>query len=219
MVGESPFNTDTMPVSVSGILLAGGKSRRMGGINKALLDVGGRRIIERAVAVLRALFTEIVVVTNSPEDFEFLRLPMFRDKIPGAGSLGGLYTGLSVTKGDYGFLAACDMPFLLQGPIRHIVNSINDHDVVIPRVQGYLEPLHAVYSRRCLPFIEALLVQDNLRIIDFLSKVDVLEIPDEELKCFDPFFRFIVNLNTPEDLQKARKTARELDGVNCKSRP
>ena len=186
----------------------------MGGVNKALLEVGGRRIVERAAVVLRELFAEIVLITNSPEDFEFLGLPMFRDKIPGAGSLGGLYTGLSVTTADYGFLAACDMPFLLRGPIRHMLNSIEDHDVVIPRVQGYLEPLHAVYSRRCLPFIEALLVQDNLRIIDFLDKVDVLEIPDEDLKCFDPTFRFILNLNTPEELKKAREAALEIDGVH-----
>jgi molybdopterin-guanine dinucleotide biosynthesis protein A len=143
---------------------------------------------------------------------------MFRDKIPGAGSLGGLYTGLSVTTADYGFLAACDMPFILAGPIKHLLNSIDDHDVVIPRVQGFLEPLHAVYSRRCLPFIEELLAQGNLRIIDFLDTVDVLEIPDEDLKRFDPELRFIVNLNTPEQLQQARKTALKLDGARYNSR-
>jgi len=217
MVEESITTANARPASVSGILLAGGESRRMAGVNKALLEVGGRRIIERAATTLRELFPEIIVVTNSPEDFEFLGLPMFRDKIPGAGSLGGLYTGLSVSTADYGFLVACDMPFLLQGPIRHMVSLIDDHDVIIPRVQGHLEPLHAVYSRRCLPFIEELLVHGNLRIIDFLEKADVLEIPDEDLKCFDPYFRFIVNLNTPEDLQKARQTARELDGARCKT--
>jgi molybdopterin-guanine dinucleotide biosynthesis protein A len=218
MVGETLTTTDPKSSSVSGILLAGGKSRRMGGVNKALLEVGGRRIIERAVATLKDLFTEIVLITNSPEDFEFLGLPMFRDKIPGAGSLGGLYTGLSVTTADYGFLAACDMPFILAGPIKHLLNSIDDHDVVIPRVQGFLEPLHAVYSRRCLPFIEELLAQGNLRIIDFLDTVDVLEIPDEDLKRFDPELRFIVNLNTPEQLQQARKTALKLDGARYNSR-
>jgi molybdopterin-guanine dinucleotide biosynthesis protein A len=218
MVGESRITSDARSASVSGILLAGGKSRRMGGMNKALLEVGGRRIIERAALVLRELFSELVLITNSPEDFEFLGLPMFGDKVPGAGSLGGLYTGLSVTEADYGFLAACDMPFLLQDPIRHLVNSIDDHDVVIPRLQGYLEPLHAIYSRRCLPFIEALLVQDNLRIIDFLDQVDVLEIPDDDFKCYDPSFRFILNLNTPEDLQKAREAAVEMDAVNSKRR-
>jgi molybdopterin-guanine dinucleotide biosynthesis protein A len=100
----------------------------------------------------------------------------------------------------------------------HMIDLIDAHDVVIPRVQGYLEPLHAIYSRRCLPFIEELLLQDNLRIIDFLDKVNVLEIPDRELKRFDPYFRFILNLNTPEDLQKARQTARELDSSWHQSR-
>jgi molybdenum cofactor guanylyltransferase len=211
MLGESSITTDGKSASVSGILLAGGGSRRMGGVNKALLKVGGRRIIERAASALVAMFTEIVLVTNSPEEFEFLGLPMFRDKIPGTGALGGLFTGLSVCTKDYGFLAACDMPFLLQEPIRYMVNLIDDHDVVIPRVQGHLEPLHAIYSRRCLPLIEELLAQGNLRIIDFLQKVDVLEIPDKDLRCFDGSFRFILNLNTPEDLEKARKTAHEFD--------
>lgn len=186
----------------------------MGGIKKALLEVGGRRIIEREASTLRELFIETVVVTNSPEDFEFLALPMFRDKFPGTGSLGGLYTGLSVCTADHGFLVACDMPFILHRPIRYMVDLINDHDVVIPRVHGYLEPLHAIYSRRCLPFIEELLNEGNLKIIDFLNRVKVLEIPEQDLRVFDPGLRFIVNLNTPEDLQRARETARELDEAN-----
>jgi molybdopterin-guanine dinucleotide biosynthesis protein A len=185
----------------------------MGGITKALLEVGGRRIIDRAASTLRSLFTDIVLITNSPEEFEFLGIPMFKDKIPGGGSLGGLYTGLSVCNGDYGFLVGCDMPFLLPAPIRHMVNLIDDHDVVIPRVQGHFEPLHAIYSRRCIPVIEELLVQGNLKIIDFLDKVAVLEIPEKDLRYFDPSLRFIINLNTPEDLEKARETVLEFDRI------
>jgi len=190
--------------SVSGILLAGGESRRMGGVNKALLDVGGSRIIERAASVLCRLFPEVLVITNSPDDFQFLGLPMLKDLMPGNGSLGGLYTGLSACKGDYGFLAACDMPFLSADVIRHMVNMVEGFDVVAPRISGWLEPLHAIYSHNCLPYIEGLLQHGDLKILNFFDKVKVREVPEEDLRPFDSELRFSMNLNTPEDLRRAR---------------
>jgi molybdopterin-guanine dinucleotide biosynthesis protein A len=193
--------------SVSGILLAGGQSRRMGGVNKALLEIGGSRIIERTASALCHAFQEVLVITNSPDDFQFLGLPMFRDVVPGRGSLGGLYTGLRACKGDYGFLAACDMPFLSVAVIRHIANSVDGFDVVVPRISGMLEPLHAAYSRACLPYIEALLQHESLKILNLYDKVKVREVPEEDLLALDPELRFIVNVNTPEDLQRAREYA------------
>jgi molybdopterin-guanine dinucleotide biosynthesis protein A len=203
MHSRNPLKTD----AVSGILLAGGESRRMHGINKALLEVGGRRIVERVAETLRALFDEVIVITNSPADFEFLGLPMFRDRIPGCGSLGGLYTGLSCCSGDYGFLVACDMPFVRQDVISYMLSLISDQDVVIPRIAGHFEPLHAIYSRRCVPFIEDLLTHADLKIIDLFDKISLLEVSEETLARFDPQLRFIKNLNTPEDLAKAREIA------------
>ncbi len=193
--------------SVSGILLAGGQSRRMGGVNKALLEIGGSRIIERTASALCHAFQEVLVITNSPDDFQFLGLPMFRDVVPGRGSLGGLYTGLRACKGDYGFLAACDMPFLSVAVIRHIANSVDGFDVVVPRISGMLEPLHAAYSRECLPYIEELLQHESLKILNLYDKVKVREVPEEDLLALDPELRFIVNVNTPEDLHRAREYA------------
>ncbi|MGB6066407.1 MAG: molybdenum cofactor guanylyltransferase [Desulfomonilaceae bacterium] len=190
--------------SVSGILLAGGGSRRMGGINKALLEVGGRRIIERAASVLRKVFREVLVITNSPEDFRFLGLPMFTDLLPGRGSLGGLYTGLSACAGIYGFLVACDMPFLSEDVIKYMVDMIDGYDVVLPRTSGGFEPLHAAYSKACLPHIEGLLQREDLKIANFFDKVKVSEVPEADLVRFDPELRFIMNINTPQDLQQAR---------------
>lgn len=197
--------------SVTGIILAGGESRRMGGINKALLEVGGRRIVQWVADSLTELFREVIVITNSPEDFRFLGLPMFQDRVPGCGSLGGLYTGLSYCSGDYGFLVACDMPFLRQDVISYMVGMIAAQDVVIPRVRGHLEPLHALYSRRCLPFIEGLLAHADLKILNLFDEVEVVELAEAELAGFDPQFRFIINLNNPEDLAKAREIVREMD--------
>jgi len=199
---DLPDDCELAPAS--GILLAGGKSRRMGGANKALLRIGGRRIVERAASTLCNVFQEVLLITNSPEDFQFLGLPMLRDLIPGRGSLGGLYTGLRACKAAYGFLAGCDMPFLSADVIRYMLDMVKGFDVVLPRVSGGLEPLHAVYSRECLPHIEEALQHKDLKILNFLNKVRVREVSEKDLSTFDPELRFIMNVNTPQDLQRAQ---------------
>ena len=176
----------------------------MGGINKALLEVGGRRVIERAASVLCHAFEEVLLITNSPDDFQFLGLPMFKDLVPRRGSRGGLYTGLRACKCDYGFLAACDMPFLSVEVIRYMLDMVEGFDVVVPRISGHLEPLHAVYSRSCLPYIEELFQHEDLKILNFYNKVKVKEVPEKDLLVFDPELRFSMNVNTPEDLQRAK---------------
>lgn len=183
----------------------------MGGVNKALLRIRGRTIIETATSVLTGIFPEILIITNSPEDFGFLGFPMHEDLIHGKGSLGGLYTGLSRCSKDWAFLAGCDMPFLNEQVIRHMVAVIGDAHVVIPRISGMLEPLHAIYSKACLPYIEELLAKGDLKILNFLHRVSVREISEEELAVFDPTFRFIMNLNSPEDLENARLIAAHTD--------
>ncbi len=179
----------------------------MGGVNKALLRIRGRTIIEMATSVLTNIFSEILIITNSPDDFGFLGFPMHEDLIHGKGSLGGLYTGLSLCSQNWAFLAGCDMPFLNEQVIRHIVAVTGDAHVVIPRISGMLEPLHAIYSKACLPHIEELLAKGDLKILDFLHRVRVREVSEEELAAFDPAFRFIINLNSPEDLENARLIA------------
>lgn len=182
----------------------------MGGVNKALLRIRDRTIIEMATSVLAGIFSEILIITNSPDDFGFLGLPMHEDLIRGKGSLGGLCTGLSLCSANWAFLAGCDMPFLNEHVIRHMVGAIGDADVVIPRISGLLEPLHAIYSKTCLPHIEELLAKGDLKILDFLHKVRVREVSEEELAAFDPAFRFIMNLNSPQDLEKARLIAADV---------
>jgi molybdenum cofactor guanylyltransferase len=190
--------------SVCGIVLAGGRSRRMGGRNKALLNVGGRRIIETIVDKLFRVLDKVIIVTNSFDEFEFLGLPMVRDLIPGCGSLGGLFTGLTLCGRQNGFLTACDMPFIDERVIRFMLQFGDKHDVVIPRIRDYLEPLHAIYSRRCLPHIEQLINTPDYKIINLFKYVDVLEIPERDLLVFDSSLKFGININTPDDLDKAR---------------
>jgi molybdopterin-guanine dinucleotide biosynthesis protein A len=204
--------------SASGIILAGGESRRMGGVNKALLKVGGQRIVERTALILGRIFEEVIVITNSPEEYQFLGLPMFADIRPGYGALGGLYTGLHKCGGAHGFLAACDMPFLVEPVIRYLVGLAEGHDVIVPRLRGHLEPLHAVYARGCIPYVEKLMEASDLSIIHFFHEVDVLEVPEADLALRDPDLLFATNLNTPEDLDKARILANESGATPRNSR-
>ncbi|MBI5571782.1 MAG: molybdenum cofactor guanylyltransferase [Desulfomonile tiedjei] len=210
MSAPNPRSPTEFP-SVSGIILAGGASRRMGGVNKALLRIRGRSIVERVRDLLAGIFPEVIVITNSPEEFAFLGLPMFSDLMPGKGSLGGLYTGLKACTGTHGFLVGCDMPFLHREVMLHMGRLIGDHDVVIPKIGGHWEPLHAIYSRRCLPVVEEVLDRGELRIFSFFDYVNVCEVPDTDLARFDSRFLFAMNVNTPEDLARARALAEELE--------
>jgi molybdopterin-guanine dinucleotide biosynthesis protein A len=204
--GSSRHMTGERITSVSGIVLAGGKSVRMGGCNKALLDVGGAPILSRVVSVLDTIFEEVILITNSPKELEFINKPMFPDLRTGKGSFGGLWTGLHHCNCEYGFLVACDMPFLNEKIIRHLVALAGgDVDVVIPQIHGHFEPLHAVYSIRCIAHIKDLINESDLKIINFLPFVKVVPVPESELTVYDPELRFVMNLNTPEDLEIARK--------------
>jgi len=209
-IGMTPENT-SLNSKVSAILLAGGQSRRMGGNNKALLTVSGQTIIERVAHVLGRVFTEVLVITNTHEAFQFLGLPMVADLRPGTGSLGGLYTGLTACTSDRGFLVACDMPFVHEGVVRNLAERDGRYQVVIPRVGAHLEPLHAVYSRSCLPHIKDLLDGGDLKIINLFSKVSLMEVPETHVRLIDPSLRCFMNINTPADLNLARSLIEHAD--------
>src|SRR5262247_3953678 len=139
---------------VTGVIQAGGKSTRMGGEPKALMRLGGRRIIERVLGAIERAVDEVLVVTNTPELYAFLGLPMVPDVYPDGGSLGGIYTGLKAASGDAIFTVACDMPFLQPEVVRLVVERASLADVVIPRVGHQYETLHAAYQKTCLPAME-----------------------------------------------------------------
>jgi molybdopterin-guanine dinucleotide biosynthesis protein A len=195
-------------VNVIGVIQAGGKSTRMGGQPKALLHVGGRRIIERVVDVLAAVLDDVLVVTNTPEAYAFLGLPMVPDVHADHGSLGGIYSGLVAAPGDAAFTVACDMPFLHRDLVRLVVDRAAAADVVVPRVGEQLETLHACYGKACLPHMADRLASGRFRITGFFDRVRVLEIPEAELRAYrDPAIAFM-NVNTPEELEHARALER-----------
>ncbi len=192
----------------TGIVLAGGKSSRMG-FNKALIEFGGRRLIEIAVDRLSGLFPEVLIVANDPDPYAHLRIPVIPDLIPGSGSLGGLYTGLASASHPRAFFAACDMPFLNPDLINLLVREAEGWDVVVPRVAGELHPMHAVYSKSCLPFMKEAIDSGRLKIAGFFPRVSVKPIEDVTLRTVDPDLLGLMNLNTPLELERAEAIRRQ----------
>jgi molybdenum cofactor guanylyltransferase len=196
-------------VKITGVIQAGGKSTRMGGQPKALIELGGRRIVERVVAALAPAVDDVLIVTNTPELYTFLGLPMVGDVYPDRGSLGGIYSGLRAA-GEVALTVACDMPFLHPEVVRLVVSRAGEGDVVIPRVGNQLETMHAAYGKACLPHIEKRLLAGQLRIVEFFAGVQVVEIAESDVARFrDPAVVFM-NVNTPDELERARALVAEL---------
>jgi molybdopterin-guanine dinucleotide biosynthesis protein A len=194
-------------VRLTGVIQAGGRSARMGGEPKALLEVGGRRIVERVADVLGQVADDLLLVTNTPELFGWMGLPMVPDVFPDCGSLGGIYSGLKAAPGEAAFTVACDMPFLSPAVCRLVTSRAGDADVVVPRVGPHYETLHACYARACLGPMERRLGAGQLKITSFWDEVRVLAIAEEDVaRLADPAAVFL-NVNTPEDLERARAIA------------
>lgn len=190
------------PAWITGVVLAGGKSSRMGQ-NKALMTLGGRRLIDRVVDVLRQVFSNLLLVTNSPEVYADLGLSMAQDVFPDKGSLGGLYSAIYHAPTPYSFVVACDMPYLQSTVLDYLLTQIAEYDVVIPDIRGELQPLHAVYNKTCLPPIQRRLEANRLKIVGFLPEVHVRTVQADELQSFDPDLRTFQNLNTWEEFSAA----------------
>jgi molybdenum cofactor guanylyltransferase len=199
---------------VSAIVLAGGRATRLGGTNKALLDVGGKRIIERVLDALRPLADQIVLVGHLVDGIVLPGVDVVADLYPGAGSMAALLTGLYASRNEVSVVVGCDMPFLSTPLLRHIVELSDGVDVVVPRIGPHLEALYAAYHRTCLPVIEDAIRRRDFKIIDFYSAVRTSEVSETELRAFDPDLQSFLNVNTPDDLEKARALARETRGIS-----
>ena len=195
---------------VTGVIQAGGKSTRMGGEPKALLELGGRRIIERVLDAVAPVVDDVLIVTNTPALYGFLGVPMVADAYPDHGSLGGIFSGLQAAGGDAAFTVACDMPFLHPAVARLVIGRAGEADVVIPRVGEQLETMHALYAKACLPAIEARLKAGRLKIVGFFEDVRVVEVAEAEVARHRAPDVVFMNVNTPDELARARALAARL---------
>ncbi len=188
-----------MGSNLTGIILAGGKSIRMGR-NKAFIEIAGTPIIQRIQTLFERLFDEIIIVTDQKEAFSNFRAKIYPDLIPNQGALGGLYTGLFFSSFAFSFCVACDMPFLKESVIKYLMKNIEHSDVVVPKTIDGLQPLHAIYSKNCLGPITNIIALNKYRIVDFYPMVKIKMIDEQEFLSLDPMRESFINVNTVEEL-------------------
>ena len=184
------------------ILLAGGRSLRLGR-NKLGEVLEGESLLHRSLRLVLPLGQVWVVGDGRP-----LELPpevrLVADLLPGRGPMGGVFTGLLASPSYYSLVVACDMPFLKPELLRYLLRAASGYDLALPRVQDKVEPLHAVYSRPCLAPLRHLLGEGHTSLLELLPRVKVRYVEERELRSADPHLLSLFNVNTQEDLERAR---------------
>jgi len=194
----------------TGVILSGGLATRYDGIQKALLRVGGVRILDRIYRIYTELFEEIILVTNIAEKFLEWDLLIVPDLFPVRSSLTGVHAGLFFMSNPFAFVSACDTPFLKKEIVETVIENIEAHiDMVMPQTAAGFEPLCAAYSKRCLDPAQQHLEQDKLKIIDAFRKCRIKTISEKILREKDPDLQSFFNINTPDDLKRAEEMVKD----------
>ena len=221
------LNVHKNPLIVTGVILAGGKSRRMGE-NKAMMRLGDNSLIGHVIRCMRLVTDELLLVTNSPTEYAHLGVSMHGDILPSTGALGGIYTGLTHASYDTVLCVACDSPFLEPKLLTYLVSVLGEYDAVMPETyssrqtpfcrnkdigvtnpsygadtQITLQTLCAVYSKRCLPIIALMLQESELRVHALQERAHIKRVSPEVWQAFDPEGMSFFNINTPEDFESA----------------
>ncbi|VAW42202.1 Molybdopterin-guanine dinucleotide biosynthesis protein MobA [hydrothermal vent metagenome] len=183
-------------------IMAGGKSSRMG-VDKSFVLFDGRPMIEIVQERVAGLGAETLLITNKPDEYAHLGLPMVGDLYPDHGPLGGIFTAVHAATFPHVLVVACDMPWLNRSLLQYMITLRETADVIVPRWEKYPEPLHAIYSKRCLPPIEEKLKAQRLKITGFFSEVAVCFVERVEIERYDENGRSFANINSPDDLIEA----------------
>jgi molybdenum cofactor guanylyltransferase len=194
----------------SGVILAGGLSKRLNGIDKAMIEIHGKRILDHIHAVYSKIFNEIILVTNTPEAYLAWNMLTVTDLFPVRSSLTGIHAGLFYASRPFIFVSACDAPFLKPELVHLLISQARPSaDAVMPETLNGLEPLCAVYSKSCLNTIAAHIRQEKLKIQRVFHKSRINRISEVRLRKVDPDLISFVNINTPEDLMRVASSKKE----------
>ena len=190
---------------LDGIVLAGGKSRRLG-VDKALLSLGGAPLLQTVVQRVSQVCPRVIVAVDRPGRYRRLRLPVrfVADASAGLGPLAGLQSGLQACSTAHALVVACDLPFLNVDLLRYMAGLPRSYQALVPRSAGREHPLHAVYARSCLPEVDALLAAGGGSMQELLDRLDVRWLDERDLRRFDPDGLSLLNLNEEPDLERAR---------------
>ena len=190
---------------VTGVILAGGQGRRLGRVNKALLELDGRPFIDCLVEVLSRIFGEVLIVTNDPTAYAGQPASVVRDLEPNQGALMGLITGLYYAPTDWVFVTACDTPCLNQNVVRAVAEATEEpYRVVLSSTPDGLQPLTAAYHRRCLHRLKKMHQAGERSFRPLFKQVPVKILPPEAMLRADPELASFININASPDLDRLR---------------
>ena len=199
-----------MTQTCAGIILSGGLSSRMQGINKSFLEIGGIRFIDRVIDTLNALFDEILIVAKDASLYKRFDLRIVEDILKIYSPLSGIHAGLANITADYAFCIGCDTPFLKKKVVDILINTIEPGvDVIVPFSGIHYQPLCAIYSKRCIPLIEAQLIAGDFKIDNLFAKINVRTVSYERFKTVDSRLFSFFNVNSPADLKEAKRLRAE----------
>jgi len=198
----------------SAVILAGGKSSRMG-TAKALLRFDNDPLIVHIARKLNAFFPDLVIVAAPGQELPPVAGKIVRDEVAYQGPVGGIYYGLNAAAGEFCFVTSCDVPFLSSDLITYLVSLIKDHDIVAPYWQDRFQPLCAVYRRTVLPLLSEQLARGELRPIYLYDKVRTRRVGEEEIRRLDPDGLSFFNMNSPEDYTESLSLWQRRSATTC----
>jgi len=191
-----------MNSEISAYILSGGESTRFKK-DKTLYMFNEKPLISHVYDTIKPIFSDIAIISNDINKYKFLNIPIYADIIPNYGPLGGIYTALSYSKTDRAFIFAADMPFLISEFISYMIQLPDLYKVTVPFWNENFEPLHAIYSKKCLPYIENLIDNNEKKICSFFEETEIRNVVEDEIYFYseDPFKMF-TNINYEKDLIK-----------------
>jgi molybdenum cofactor guanylyltransferase len=194
--------------SITGIVIAGGSGKRFGK-NKALIEINNKPLVKLVIEDLSKVVDQVIVVTSAGQ-YDSIAGTGIKDKIildiiPGKAAMGGVYTGLISSNSFYSIVVACDMPLLSPELLKYMISVAPGNDAVVPRIGEYIEPLHAVYSKDCIPHIKDLLDGDELSFHTLMATINTRYVSVDEIEKYDPGHLSMFNINTVADLERIKK--------------
>ncbi len=193
-------------MKASGVILAGGKSSRMK-YNKAFAEIAGRSVINIIVDKFNQYFEEIIIISNEPELYYELGPVVYTDIYPHMGPVSGIHSGLYHARHDQAFILGCDVPFINMELVEYMFNQLGDYDSVVPEIDTYLQPLSAIYSKKCLPVLTNCLENNKVKLIRIFEELNALTLNRNELERFGVVEELFLNVNDLEALNRAKQIA------------
>lgn len=194
-------------MKTSGVILAGGKSTRMK-FNKAFAKLADQPVIEIILNKCKSFFTETIIISNEPELYAGLGFEVHPDVFPGLGPVAGIHSALYHARNDFVFIMGCDMPFMNMELVQFLLNCLEDYDCVVPALDQRLQPLSAVYSKKCLPVLTECLEHDKLKLVRLIrEELRTRVVHEPQMQAFGNPREIFMNVNDQAALLIAQQIA------------